>query len=44
MLFTHALNGTDDICLCTLLPRNQHFCRQITSREKDGAVSGVGQW
>ena len=29
---------------CTLLPRNQSFYRQITSQEKDGAVSGVGQW
>ena len=29
---------------CILLPRNQSFYRQITSQEKDGAVSGVGQW
>ena len=29
---------------CTLLPRNQRFYRQITSQEKDGSVSGVGQW
>ena len=28
---------------CTLLPRNQSFYRQITSQEKDGAVSGV-EW
>ena len=28
----------------TLLPRNQSFHRQITSHEKDGAVSGAGQW
>ena len=30
--------------ICTLLPRNQSFYRQITSQEKDGAVSVVGQW
>ena len=29
---------------CTLFPRNQSFYSQITSYEKDGAVSGVGQW
>ena len=33
-----------NIATCTLLPRNQSFYRQITSQEKDGAVSGVGQW
>ena len=32
------------IQLCTLLPSNQSFYRQITSQEKGGAVSGVGQW
>ena len=28
----------------TLLPSNQSFYRQITSHEKGGGVSGVGQW
>ena len=32
------------IIACTLLSRNKSFYRQITSHEKDGAVSGVGQW
>ena len=27
-------------CTCTLLPSNQSFYRQITSREKGGGVSG----
>ena len=34
----------NDISICTLLPRNQTFYWEITSQEKDGAVSGVGQW
>ena len=32
------------VSVCTLLPSNQSFYRQITSQEKGGAVSGVGQW
>ena len=38
--YSHEYN----MCICTLLPRNQSFYRQITGQEKDGAVSGVGQW
>ena len=30
--------------ICTLLPSNQSFYKQITSHEKGGGVSGVGQW
>ena len=30
-----------NITICTLLPRNQSFYRQIISHEKGGAVSGV---
>ena len=33
-----------DTIQSTLLPGNQSFYRQITTQEKDGAVSGVGQW
>ena len=43
MLFTHALNGTDDICLCPQSPSNQSFYRQIAGHQKGGGgVSGVG--
>ena len=40
----HHLIVQAAMTICTLLPRNQSFYRQITSQEKDGAVSGVGQW
>ena len=35
--------GIQHTVLCTLLPSNQSFYRQITSHEKGGGVSGVGQ-
>ena len=43
-LFTNLrmLIIVSSIATCT--PKNQSFHRQITSHEKDGAVSGVGQW
>ena len=35
---------TYTIATCTLLLSNQSFYWQITSHEKGGDVSGVGQW
>ena len=43
-VINHVSTHLHNMSICTLLPRNQSFYRQITSQEKDGAVSGVGQW